>query len=108
VATGLTPAPDAGFTSTPGPCYKYSFIDSDESPARAGLESAVAQNSTRNNDSEDARAKFIAPAALLGRSLGLFLDVLTLMPRMLWNTLVHDTPHGRTEALEARESRRKS
>jgi hypothetical protein len=31
------------------------------------------------------------------RCIGLFFDVATLMPRMLFNVVVYDTPHGKHE-----------
>jgi hypothetical protein len=47
------------------------------------------------------------PVTQLLRSFWVFLDVVTLMPRMLWNTLLHDTPHGKSEpTVEAPQARR--
>ena len=53
------------------------------------------------------RDRIIKPLKLIARSFGIFLDVATLMPRMLFNTLTHDTPHGKSgPGVETRESRR--
>ena len=46
-------------------------------------------------ETETARQKYIEPLELLGRSFLVFMDVITLMPRMLWNTLFHGNPHGK-------------
>ena len=55
----------------------------------------------------DASAQFLEPLKLLGKSFILFLDVATLMPRMLFNTMVHRSPHGKTELnADLREGRR--
>ena len=56
----------------------------------------MAQNAV-NGQAESARERLVKPLELVARSIGLFADVATLMPRMLWNVLTHDTPHGKGE-----------
>ena len=52
-------------------------------------------------------AQVLEPLRLLGKSLLLLLDVATLMPRMLFNTMLHSSPHGKTELhADLREGRR--
>jgi len=53
-----------------------------------------------------ASAKFLEPLKLLGKSFILFWDVATLMPRMLFNTMTHNSPHGKTELSADMQSRR--
>ena len=47
--------------------------------------------------SESAHERFIEPIWTLLRVLGLFIDVATLMIRLLFNTILYDTPHGKKE-----------
>ena len=47
----------------------------------------------------NSREKWIEPVITFGRVVGLFFDVLTLIVRLLFNVLVHDSPHGKKELM---------
>jgi hypothetical protein len=52
--------------------------------------------------SETPREQFLKPLVNCGKILVLFLDVATLMLRMMINTVVHDNPAGKPEIAEER------
>lgn len=51
----------------------------------------------------NARELLVRPAVTALKVVGLFLDVATLMLRLLFNTIVHNTPQGRQGLGEERE-----
>jgi hypothetical protein len=50
--------------------------------------------------SRDPKEVFVTPVILTLKAVGLFFDVATLMVRLLINTVVHDSPQGKTESAE--------
>jgi hypothetical protein len=51
---------------------------------------------------DDRTEMFVKPALMALKVIGRFFDVATFMLRLLMNTVIYDTPHGKVEATEGR------